>query len=122
MQPAPSDTDWEHKSYQGAFMFQWKEFEREFGDFWAERAHSWTDRMWRGSYDQAVEYRRRLLEWRQSFVALGGRPTSPAPRPPVEEILPGISLSLKSVALFGGLAIGALFVVPAALNAIRRPA
>ncbi len=121
MQPAPTDADWKRKSYQGAFVYQWTEFEREFGDFWAEHAHSWTDRMWRGSYDQAVEFRRRVLAWRQSFVTFGGRPTSPAPKPPVEEILPGISFSWKTVALVGGLAAGALFVVPAAMRAATKP-
>jgi hypothetical protein len=121
MQPSPTDADWEHKSYQGTFVYQWMEFEREFGDFWAGHAHSWTDRMWRGTYDQAVEFRRRTLAWRQSFMAFGGRPTSPAPKPPVEEILPGVSLSRKTVALVGGLAVGALFVVPAALRAATKP-
>lgn len=121
MQPSPTGPDWEHKSYQGAFVYQWKEFEREFGDFWAGHAHSWTDRMWRGTYDKAVEFRRRALEWRKSFMAFGGRPTSPAPKPPVEEILPGVSFSWKTVALVGGLAVGALFVVPAALRATTKP-
>jgi hypothetical protein len=119
MQPPPTNVDWEHKSYQGSLVHQWKEFEREFGDFWAAHAHSWTDRMWRGTYDQAVELRRRALAWRQTFIAFGGRPTSPAPKPPVEELLPGISFSLKTVALVGGLALGALFVVPAALRAAK---
>ncbi len=120
MQPNPTDADWEHKSYQGSFVYQWKEFEREFGDFWAAHAHTWTDRMWRGAYDQAVEFRRRALAWRQSFMAFGGQPTSPAPNPPTEDILPGIAFSWKTVALFGGLAVGALFVVPAALRAATK--
>jgi len=120
MQPRPTDADWEHKSYQGAFVYQWKEFEREFAGFWAEHAHSWTDRMWRGTYDKAVEFRSRALAWRQKFMAFGGRPTSPAPKPPVEEFLPGVSFSWKTVALVGGLAVGALFVVPAALRAASK--
>jgi hypothetical protein len=120
MQPVPTDTDWEHKAYQGAFVAQWSAFEREFGDFWAEHAHSWTDRMWRGTYDQAVAYRARTLAWRQRFVELGGQPTAPAPTPPVEEILPGISFSWRTVAIVGGLAAGALFVLPAALHATKR--
>ena len=117
MQPPPTDADWEHKSYQGAFVAQWRAFEREFGDFWSEHGHSWTDRMWRGTYDQAVEFRRRALDWRQSFVAAGGRPTTPTPKPPVEEILPGISFNWKTAALVGSIALGALIVVPAALRA-----
>lgn len=119
MQPMPTDVDWQHKSYQGAFVHQFADFEREFGEFWGAHAHSWTDRMWRGAYDKAVEYRRRALAWRQRFIALGGRPTAPAPTPPTEEILPGVSLSWKTVAIVGGIALGALVVVPAALRGAR---
>lgn len=120
MQPTPTDVDMQHMSYQGAFVYQWSEFEREFGDFWAAHAQSWTDRMWRGTYDKAVEFRRRVLAWRQSFMAFGGHPTSPAPQPPTEELLPGISFSWKTVAVIGGVAAGALFVVPAALYAAGK--
>lgn len=103
-------------------MLQWKEFEREFGDFWAAHADSWTNRMWRGTYDQAIEYQKRALDWRQTFMTFGGRPTTPAPKPPVEEILPSLSFSWRTLAVVGGLAAGALFVVPAAVDAIRRRA
>src|SRR5690606_1989167 len=119
MQPVPTDLDWQRKSYQGAFVHQFGEFDREFGAFWSEHAHSWTDRMWRGTYEKAVEYRTRALAWRKQFIELGGKPTAPAPTPPTEEILPGISLSWKTVALVGGIAIGALVLVPAALRAAR---
>lgn len=119
MQPVPTDIDWQHKGYQGAFVHQWSEFEREFSAFWAEHAHSWTDRMWRGSYDKAVEYRTRALAWRKRFIENGGQPTAPAPTPPTEEILPGVSLSWKKVAIVGGLALGALVLVPAALRSAR---
>lgn len=120
MQPVPTDVDWQHKSYQGAFVHGWSEFEREFAAFWTAHARSWTDRMWRGTYDQAVAYRTRALAWRTRFVEIGGTPTAPAPTPPTEELLPGLSLSWKTVAAVGGLAIGALVLVPAALGAARR--
>ena len=119
MQPVPTDIDWQHKSYQGAFVHQWSELEREFGAFWAEHAHSWTDRMWRATYDKAVEYRTRALAWRKRFIELGGQPTAPPPTPPTEDILPGISLSWKTFAVVGGIAVGALVLVPAALRAAR---
>lgn len=115
MQPSPTDADWEHKSYQGAFVAEWRQFEQEFGAFWADH-DSWSDRMWRGTYDTAVEFQQRALAWRQSFIALGGSPTTPTPKPSVEEILPGVPFSLKTLALVGGLAVGALLVVPAALR------
>lgn len=119
MQPVPSDIDWQRKSYQGTFVHGWSEFEREFGAFWAEHAGSWTDRMWRATYDRAVEYRTRALAWRKRFVDLGGQPTTPAPTPTTEEFLPGVSLPWKTIALVGGITLGAMFVVPAALRATR---
>lgn len=119
MQPVPTDLDWQHKTYQAAFVYAWSEFEREFANFWAEHAHSWTDRMWRGAYDNAVKYRTRALAWHKRFVELGGQPTAPAPTPPTEEILPGVSLSMRTVAIVGGIALGALVLVPAALSAAR---
>jgi hypothetical protein len=119
MQPVPTDADWQHKSYQGAFVHAFGELEREFGAFWADHAHAWTDRLWRGTYDRAVEYRKRALAWRQRFIELGGTPTAPAPTPPTEEILPSVSLSWKTVAVVGGVALGALVLVPAALRAAR---
>lgn len=119
MVPAPTDIDWQRKSYQGAFVHQWGELEREFSDFWAEHAHSWTDRMWRATYDKAVEYRTRALAWRKRFIELGGQPTAPAPTPPTEEILPGVSMAWRTIALVGGIALGALVLVPAALRSAR---
>jgi soluble lytic murein transglycosylase-like protein len=120
MRPVPSADDLRHMSYQGQFVYQWGEFEREFGNFWAAHAGSWTDRMWRGAYDKAVEYRQRTADWRQRFEALGGKPTTPAPRPPTEHFLPpGVSMPWKTIAVVGGLAAGAL-LLPAAISASRR--
>jgi Transglycosylase SLT domain len=120
MRPVPSADDLRHMSYQGQFVYQWGEFEREFGNFWAAHAGSWTDRMWRGAYDKAVEYRQRAADWRQRFEALGGKPTTPAPRPPTEHFLPpGVSMPWKTIAVVGGLAAGAL-ILPAAISASRR--
>jgi len=120
MRPVPTAEDVRHMSYQGQFVYQWGEFEREFGDFWAEHAHSWTDRMWRGTYDKAVEYRQRAADWRKRFEEIGGKPTTPAPKPPTEHFLPpGLSISWKPVAVIGGIAAAAL-IVPAAIRASRR--
>jgi hypothetical protein len=107
-------------SYQGQFVYQWGEFEREFGNFWAAHAHSWKDRMWRGTYDKAVEYRQRTADWRKRFEEIGGKPTTPAPKPPTEHILPpGVSMPWKTIAVVGGIAAGAL-IIPAAIRASRR--
>jgi hypothetical protein len=120
MTPVPTGTDLEHMSYQGTFVKQWGEFEREFGNFWAAHADSWTARLWRGTYDQAVEFRQRAADWRRQFERLGGVPTAPAPRPPTEHVLPpGFSISWKPFAVVGGVLAGAL-VLPAVIRASRR--
>jgi len=107
-------------SYQGQFVYQWGEFEREFGNFWAAHADSWTDRVWRGVYDQAVEYRQRVDDWRKRFEQIGGKPTTPPPKPPTEHLLPPeFSMSWKKIAVVGGIAAGAL-IIPAAIRASRR--
>jgi hypothetical protein len=120
MQPVPTANDLNNVSYQGQFVYQWGEFEREFGNFYAAHAHSWTDRMWRGTYDKAVEYRQRAADWRKRFEEIGGKPTTPAPKPPTEHFLPpGFSISWKPIAVIGGIAAAAL-IVPAAIRASRR--
>jgi hypothetical protein len=120
MQPVPSADDIRHVSYQGQFVYQWGEFEREFGTFWAEHSDSWTDRMWRGTYDKAVEYRQRVGDWRKRFEEIGGKPTTPPPKPPTEQFLPpGFSIPWKPIAVIGGIAAGAL-IIPAAIRASRR--
>jgi hypothetical protein len=120
MRPVPSAEDLRYMSYQGQFVAQWGEFEREFGNFWAAHADSWTDRVWRGVYDQAVEYRQRVADWRKRFEQIGGKPTTPPPKPPTEHLLPPeFSMSWKKIAVVGGIAAGAL-IIPAAIRASRR--
>ena len=120
MQPVPTADDLRHISYQGQFVYQWGEFEREFGEFWAAHADSWTDRLWRGTYDQAVAYRERAADWRKRFESMGGTPTTPAPKPPTERVLPpGVSIPWKPIAVVGGILASAL-IIPAAIRASRR--
>lgn len=119
MNPVPTSADLEYTSYQGAFIKQWGEFEREFAEFWSSHS-SWADRMWRGTYDKAVEYRERAADWRRQFERLGGVPTAPPPKPPTEHILPpGISIPWKPIAVVGGALAGAL-VLPPVIRASRR--
>jgi len=120
MRPVPTADDLRQLSYQGQFVHQWGEFEREFANFWSAHADSWTDRMWRGTYDKAVEYRKRTAAWRKRFEEIGGKPTTPAPQAPTEEFFPpGVSISWKPFAVIGGIAAGAL-IIPAAIRASRR--
>jgi hypothetical protein len=113
MTPVPSSADIEHKSYQGAFVYQWGEFEKEWDGFLGSHEH-WYDRMWKGDYDKAIEFRERAIKWRDQFQQLGGRPTSPTPTlPPDDGPVPW-----KSIITVAGIGAAAL-VVPELLRTMR---
>lgn len=121
MQPVPGQADIDAKSYQGAFADQWGTFTREWGEFVASHTH-WYDRMWRGAYDKAIEFRERALLWREKFQKLGGTPTAPAPVLPPDRGEPiGQSGPWKSILLVAGLGAAAL-ILPEVLRTFRgRP-
>lgn len=54
-----------------AFFVEWQTF--------AKNHATWLDNVWYKSYEKALEYRKRLEDWRQRFVALGGKVNSPSP-------------------------------------------
>lgn len=83
MSPPPSAEDVRWKTYQGSFVHSWGEFEREWEAFYTSH-QKWRQRMWRGTYDQALDYRTRVKEWRAKFLGLGGSPSAPAPHIPKE--------------------------------------
>ena len=113
MSPVPTAADIEHKSYQGAFVYQWGEFEKEWEGFVGSHEH-WYDRMWKGDYDKAVEFRERAIKWREQFQQLGGKPTSPTPTlPPNDGPVPW-----KSIITVAGIGAAAL-VVPELLRTMR---
>lgn len=113
MSPVPSATDIERKSYQGQFVYQWGEFEKEWDSFLAQNAH-WYDRMWKGDYDKAIEFRERAVKWREQFQKLGGTPTTPMPSlPPDEGPVPW-----KSIITIAGIG-AAAFIVPEVLRSMR---
>jgi hypothetical protein len=106
--------------HQGQFVTQWDEFAREFAGFWSAHSGSWTDRMWRGTYDKAVEFRERAADWRRKFEQLGGAPTSPPPKPPTEHALPpGFSIPWKPIAAVGSVLAGAL-ILPTVIRTLQR--
>ena len=115
MQPVPTQADIAAKSYQGAFADQWGEFTREWGEFVASHTH-WYERMWRGAYDKAIEFRARALQWRERFQQLGGKPTAPAPVVPPDRGEP--SGPWKSILLVAGLGAAAL-ILPEVLRTFR---
>lgn len=112
MDPAPTRADVENKSYQGQFVYQWGEFSREWGEFLATHEH-WYDRMWKGAYDKAIEFRERAVGWREQFQRLGGTPTTPTPIVPPDEPVPW-----KPILLVAGLGAAAL-VLPELLRTFR---
>lgn len=113
MDPVPTAADIEHKSYQGTFVYQWGEFEKEWDAFLATHAH-WYDRLWKGDYDKAIEFRERVVKWRAQFQKLGGTPTTPAPTlPPDEGPVPW-----KSIITVAGIG-AAAFIVPELLRTVR---
>ncbi len=63
---------------QRAFVDQWKVFTAEWKEFVDSHTH-WYHRMWRGSYDKAIEFRERVLGWLKRFEEFGGKPTAPPP-------------------------------------------
>ena len=113
MNPVPTNADIDRKSYQGQFVYQWGEFEKEWDTFFAKHMH-WYDRMWRGDYDKAIEFRERTVKWRDEFQKLGGQPTTPTPTlPPDEGPVPW-----KSIITIAGIG-AAAFIVPEVLRSVR---
>ena len=104
---------------QRAFVDQWKAFAREWNEF-VDSHKNWYDRMWRGSYDKAIEARARVLAWRKQFEALGGKATAPAPIMPEDDGLPHESgWSWRSILLVAGIGAGALILLPRAIRTFR---
>jgi hypothetical protein len=118
MTPRPSAEDIRWKTYQGAFVHSWGEFEREWLAWYASNKGTYA-RMWRGTYDQALDYRKRARQWREQFQALGGVPSAPAPHIPVEGGPLG-DLSLSRVAVIAGVVVGAAVAGPPILRALQK--
>jgi len=118
MNPPPLPEDVRFKTYQGAFVHSWGEFEREWEGF--KGGHSkWHQRMWRGSYDQALDYRKRVVQWRQKFEGLGGTPSAPVPHIPKEGGPLG-DLSLSSVLWVAGGIAAVAIAGPPLIAALRK--
>mgnify|MGYP001256907573 CR=1 FL=1 len=118
MTPRPSAEDIRWKTYQGAFVHSWGEFEREWLAWYTSNKGTYA-RMWRGTYDQALDYRKRARQWREQFQALGGVPSAPAPHIPVEGGPLG-DLSLSRVAVIAGVVVGAAVAGPPILRALQK--
>lgn len=60
------------------FVSGWAAFLAEWNTFASNHA-TWLSNVWYASYEKAKEYRSRLEDWRQKFIALGGKISSPSP-------------------------------------------
>lgn len=116
MQPQPTASDIAHKSYQGTFVYQWGEFCKEWDSFLGANSR-WYERMWKGDYDKAIEFRERVVKWRDQFTKLGGTPTTPSPTLPQDDG----PVPWKSIITIAGIGAAAL-VVPELLRTVRSPA
>lgn len=111
MDPVPTDEDRKWKTYQGGFVHSWGEFERAWEAFY-ETHSKWHQRMWRASYDQALDFRTRVQGWRRKFEGLGGSPSAPEPHVPTEGGPLG-DLPWKSILVAaGGIAAGVILLPP----------
>jgi hypothetical protein len=102
---------------QRAFVDQWKAFAAEWKAFAGDHEH-WYDRMWRGSYDKAIEFRESVLRWRQRFEARGGKPTAPPPVMPADDGKQADSGPWKSILLVAGIGTAAL-ILPEVIRTFR---
>jgi hypothetical protein len=81
---AQLDTEIRASGVAAEWKTAWAGFAGEWRRFYGEHK-SWSSRLWYAAYDKTLEYRKRLGEWRASFVAAGGQPVSPQlPTPSVE--------------------------------------
>lgn len=116
MNPAPTAADLSAMSYQGAFVHNWGQFENSWQDWFASNKGTW-DRLWGGTRDTALDYRKRAKKWREQFVALGGIPHTPAPEMPEDRpLLPSLTPNLKTAALVAGGVVAAALVLPPLLR------
>lgn len=60
------------------FVSGWTAFFSEWTTFASAHA-SWLSNVWYKSYEKALEYRKRLEDWRQRFIDLGGKVSTPSP-------------------------------------------
>lgn len=123
MQPPPTGDDVRYMSYHGSFVHNFGEFEREWEAWHAEHS-GLGSRMWGGTRDTAIDYRKRAKLWREQFLALGGvtyapEPMMPTPRAPFFGDL-DIGSTFKTIAIIGAGAVAALVVLPPLIRSSRR--
>lgn len=58
------------------FLRAWEAFISEWRLFFASHQR-WSERLFDSTYFKALEFRRRLADWREAFARAGGRPLAP---------------------------------------------
>lgn len=87
------------------FVTGWSAFRTEWETF-ARNHSSWLDNVWYKSYEKALEYRKRLEDWRQRFIGYGGRISTPSPGAAPGGSGPGINWKML---LYVAAGIGAVY-------------
>jgi hypothetical protein len=116
------DTDIQASNARPEFKAAWGKFRDEYKSFYEDSG--WWARWWISSYEKTLEYRRRVVEWRQEFESQGGKATGPAPsaspEPPSDSHL-GTYLAIAG----GAIAVGALWWLvgrqPSAAVVVSQP-
>lgn len=116
MNPVPTAADLAAKSYQGAFVHNWGQFEREWQAWFADN-RGLSSRMWGATRDTALDYRKRAQKWRDELLARGGVAQAPAPQMPENRPwLPSLGPNLKTAAIVAGGVLTAAIVLPPLLR------
>jgi len=71
------DTDIQGAKVRPEFKRAWDVFREEYKRFYDESG--WWSRWWFVAYEKTLEYRRRIIQWRQAFEAEGGHASGPTP-------------------------------------------
>ena len=111
----------EAKTYQPKFVKAWERFYMEWQRWHQENEDFWS-RMWGGTWEKAVEYRKRALQWRRRFAELDpkknvlGSPEPTMPNNSWDRLEDRIGSWLK----WGAVAAVGLAVAPPLINALTR--
>jgi len=115
MQPIPTPPDIQWKTYKGSFVHNWGEFESEWLAWYANNKGLGA-RMWGGTRDTALDYRKRAQGWREQFLKLGGTANAPAPEMPLDPPWFPSLPNFKTAALIAAGVLGAAIIVPPLLR------
>ena len=109
------------KTYEPKFVNAWDRFYMEWRRWYDENEDFWS-RMWGGTWDKAVEYRERALQWRRRFEELDPKKNalqSPEPTMPTNS-WDRVEERLGSWLKWGAVAAVGLVVAPPLIKVLTR--